>query len=241
MGVVHEHRPPSLLLSILSSSRGMGSRLLVVATTPVRGRQWLLLGLAIILFLWFYYYIAGELIRHVNQDRSASDQQLHISLAHSSHQDWWPLRTDGITNPFWSWIATFFDDGDDEAVFVRGKWFNVIATAAFLAGLTCWSARRLPLLAAINLLLVAALGLFLQRCTYFQPEPLYYIFFFFCWTAACALLRHNPLWLYGLLGLCSVLAYLLKPSTAPLMLIFVGVSTLRCVHSWWHRNKRTTG
>lgn len=204
---------------------------------PICGGQRYLLAGLLALFLVFYFFIAHNLIRQINGDRWASDQQVHILLAHQSHRDPWPLRTDGVTNPLWSWIAARFDPGDDEALFVRGKWVNTAITAGFLVGLTLWAARFLPLLATANLLLSSALAVFLQRCTYFQPEPVYYLLFFVAFLAGCELLRRNPLWLYGVLAAVMAFAYLAKPSTAPLLLVLTGITTLRWAYAWWQHRR----
>ncbi len=140
-----------------------------------------------------------------------------------------PHFTDGVVNPLWPWIAARFHSEDHETFFQRGKWFNIVLVAVFLnlLGLVC--ARVFSISGAINLVLIGSLGAFLTRAVHFQPESIYYILFFATWMCCLALMRHNELWLYALLGLFSGLAYLAKSSVQPLLLVFLAVTALRFV------------
>jgi hypothetical protein len=48
-------------------------------------------------------------------------------------------------------------------------------------------------------------------------------------VACVSALQHNPLWIYGMVGALGGLAYLAKGSVSPLLAVFVGVSSLRCI------------
>lgn len=160
--------------------------------------------------------------------------------------DFFPHRTDGVVQPLWPWVAAWlahdgqeFTDADmaaeapvsdaGRALFDRGRWFNVFMTLAFLAILGIASCRIFSLPAACNLVLLGGLGALLPRAAFFQPEPLYYVLFFLTWVACVSALRHNSLWIYGLIGVLAGLAYMTKGSITPLLAVFVAVSSLRCV------------
>jgi hypothetical protein len=156
-----------------------------------------------------------------------------------------PHRTDGVVNPLWPWVAAWFTDpghrlteadmadpGVSEAtraLFERGRWFHVFMTLAFLTVLGIAACRIFSLPAACNLVLLGGLGALLPRAAYFQPEPLYFVLFFLTWVACVSALKHNSLWIYGVIGVLGGLAYLAKGSVSPLLGVFVGVSSLRCV------------
>lgn len=155
-----------------------------------------------------------------------------------------PHRTDGVVQPLWPWIAAWFTDADhqiteeamqnkmvtdqDRRLFNRGRWFHVFMTGGFLLALGIAAFRKFSFPAACNLLLLGAFGAFLPRAVYFQPEPLFYMFFFLTWVACLSAFTHNTLWIYGLIGVLGGIAYMAKGSISPLLMVFVGVSSLRC-------------
>ncbi len=155
--------------------------------------------------------------------------------------DFFPHRTEGVVQPLWPWIAAWIADpgqpisAEDEVTpadrefFNRGRWFNVFMTLTFLVILGIAAFRIFTLPAAVNLVLLGGLGALLPRSAYFQPEPLYFILFFLTWVACVSALRRNSLWIYGMIGVLGGVAYMAKGSISPLLMIFVGVSSLRCV------------
>jgi hypothetical protein len=90
----------------------------------------------------------------------------------------------------------------------------------------------------VNLLLLASLGIFLVRGAYFQPEPLYYIFFFVSGLMALQILRGAAWWHFLVFGFASGLAYLAKASQLPLLLAFGGAFAVRLALTLWHRDSR---
>ncbi|QIF04680.1 hypothetical protein [Roseimicrobium sp. ORNL1] len=158
--------------------------------------------------------------------------------------DFFPHRTDGVVQPLWPWVSawmvkpghTITEEAmvakrvtePDYTLFNRGRWFNVFFTATFLTCLGIAAARIFSIPAALNIVLLGGFGALLPRAVYFQPEPLYFVFYFVTWVACVSALKHNTLWIYGLIGVLSGVAYLTKASITPMLLVFVGVSTLRC-------------
>lgn len=207
---------------------------------------WLGFAVFLVLFNGLYFFLATELFYQTNRDRTSHDQEHNIAMADRTLEreqadpdpkagitsSMWrklPHYTDGVVNPLWPWIAARFQSEDHETFFQRGKWFNIVLVAVFLnlLGLVC--ARVFSIPGAINLVLLGTLGAFLTRAVHFQPESIYYILFFATWVCCLALMRHNELWLYALLGLFAGLAYLAKSSVQPLLLVFLGVTALRFV------------
>jgi len=157
---------------------------------------------------------------------------------------WFPHRTDGVINPLWPWVAAWLADPDhalseptevteqDRRLFHRGRWFNVGLTCGFVLLIGVGLARVFSLPAMLNAVLLMGLGAFLPRAVYYQPEPLYFIFFTLTWITCLFALLRNSLWIYALIGLFSGIAYLAKGSVQPLLLVFIGVSTLRWLWGW---------
>jgi hypothetical protein len=185
--------------------------------------------------LWFtlpsvlavHLICAAVTIRHSNQDPVASDQGAEMWLAATARDDLFPQRSDGVRHPLWSWIARFVYTEDKTAFFARGKWLNTSLCVIFLAGLGLVVARWLDPLATANLLLLSSLGVLLVRGTYFQPEPVYYILFFFAVVLAWQILQGGPLWLYPVFGIVCGLAFLSKPSLLPFLIVFCAAFCLR--------------
>lgn len=170
---------------------------------------------------------AATTIRHSNQNSTASDQGAEMWLAATSRGDILPQRTDGVRHPLWSWTARHLYSEDAGAFFTRGKWLNTVICVLFLAGLGTAASRWLDPLALANLLLLSSLGILLVRGTYFQPEPLYYIFSFLAIVLGWRLLRGGVLWQWAVFGAICGLAYLAKPSLAPFLIVFCVAFALR--------------
>lgn len=207
------------------------------------------LAAILIIFTALYFYLGRHLINQTNSDRNRSDQQNNIRLALEAKAfaspdfssgvsqalwDWFPHHGDGVVNPLWPWVAARIhrDNDSEEEFFVRGKWLNLGLTLSVLLIGAGFISRRFSLPATLNLLLLTGLGAFLPRAVWFQPEPLYFMLFLAAWTCAIATLAKNSLWRYTLFGILTGLAYLTKSSALPLMLAFLGISTLRFLVRW---------
>jgi len=172
---------------------------------------------------------------------------------------WMPHRTDGVVAPLWPWVAARLTTpgqpyrelevtDQDREIFRKGKWANVSIVLVFLWALGLVMARTFRPAATVTVLLLGAFGALLPRGVYFQPEPLYFIFFFLTWICGVKLLLKNDLWLHALFGVLGGLAYLAKTSVEPLVLAWFGISALRFLvalrrkddleteHGWTCRN-----
>ncbi len=151
---------------------------------------------------------------------------------------WWPHRTDGVVAPLWPWVAARLSTPghpyretevvpQDEVLFAKGKGANLALALLFLGALGLAMARSFGIAATTAVLLLGGLGALVPRAVYFQPEPLYYLFFFLTWVCAIKLLLKNDVWMHALLGLVGGLAYLAKTSVEPLLLGWFVVAGLR--------------
>jgi hypothetical protein len=160
---------------------------------------------------------------------------------------WMPHRTDGVVAPLWPWVAARLAppgalyqeisvSAEDRDFFVKGKWANVAVTLVFLWALGLVLARTFRPSATVLVLLLAGFGALLPRAVYFQPETLYYILFFLAWVCGVKLLLRNDLWLHALFGFLAGLAYLAKTSVEPLVLAWLGISSLRFLIGLFRRD-----
>ncbi len=179
---------------------------------------WIFPVLALVLALHIGF--SAALIQRSNQDPAASDQGAEMWLTALARQDPFPLRTDGVRHPLYSWLLRGIWTDDASALFARGKWLNVLFCAAFLAALGLAASRWLDPLATINLLLLSTLGFLVVRGTYYQPEPLYAVLIFCCIVLGWRLLRGAPSRWRPLFGLLCGLAFLAKPSVLPFLMAF---------------------
>ncbi len=225
-------------------------------------QRWLLAWLLVALCGGVYFWLASLLIsqtNHTDQDILGGDQKNNLKLALQTRPDlqpdfttgtsgplkkMLPHRTDGVVNPLWPWTAAWLADpaheisgpsevtAADRALFNRGRWFNVGLTLGFVLVVGLALARVFSLPALLSATLLMALGGFLPRAVYFQPEPLYFVFFTLTWVACLFALLRNTLWIYALIGLFSGIAWLAKGSVHPLLAVFIAVSTLRWLWGW---------
>ncbi len=193
-------------------------------------------------FIGVWFHLGTILISTTNLDRRASDQKANMDLAADCRSDWFPMRTNAVSNPLWPWMAAKLAWHDDEALFfLKGKWLNLSVGAAALAAGALVAIRWLPILPVVNLLLLTGLGSLLPRAVYFQPEPLYYISF----TTACVLgtmlLFRNPLLHYTLFGIAAGFAYLAKSGIDPLLLAWFGAGCWRVFRWALDKDERAKG
>ncbi len=134
----------------------------------LEARRWKILAVMLPLVLLMHLAFAAITIQKSNQDWRPSDQLAENYLAVAARNDPLPARTDGVRHPLWSWTAGHFYHEDREVTFfTRGKWLNTAFCLVFLCGLGIGVTRWLDPLATVNLLLLASLGIFLIRGTYF--------------------------------------------------------------------------
>jgi hypothetical protein len=181
------------------------------------------LAAGLCLTILLHIVASSHLITTSNQDRTRSDQGAEIWLARVTmhHGDLWPMRTDGVRHPLWSFLVRAVAVPDDHAFFQRGKWLNTFVACGFLILLACVGARSLGGLATLNVLLLSSLGILLVRGVYFQPEPLYYFFSFAAALCAWNILRGGAFWWFPAFGLIAGFAMLAKPSFEPMLAAFV--------------------
>lgn len=160
---------------------------------------------------------------------------------------WLPAVTDGVVGPLWPWVAARLAEPDhyydelrvsrqDRSLFERGKWLNLTLTVVFAGILGLVLFRSMHPAAALCILLAGTFGALLPRAVYFQPEPLFYIFFFLSWVCAMRLMTSNPLWLHAVFGIVAGLGYLAKASMEPLVAGWLVMTAVRGVREWRRRD-----
>jgi hypothetical protein len=184
------------------------------------GHRWQALAVTLPFTLLVHLLMAAVTINRSNLDWHPSDQMAEVWLSRAARKDPVPLRTDGIRHPLWSWTVSKLHADDELVFFQRGKWLNTTFCMVFLAVLGVGVARWLDPLATANLLLLTSLGVLLVRGVYFQPEPLYYVFFLLASLLAVCVLRKAKAWHFAALGVACGLAFLAKPSFEPFLLAF---------------------
>lgn len=229
-------------------------RILKYRRRTVNVLGWVSFALFLCFFTWLWFFLGTQQIYQLNRDRSKFDQQNNIQIAfktieretqpltagESVTEALWrpfPHYTDGVVNPLWPWVAARFAEDDHAQFFRKGKWFNLTMMLGVLLFIGVGTALAFSRLSAVVIILVGGLGSWLPRATYFQPEPLYYALFFLAWCCALLLMRRNSLWIYGMLGTLSGLAYLAKGSIQLMLVVFVGVTVLRSLAEWFTQRK----
>lgn len=144
-----------------------------------------------------------------------------------------PHRTDGYVQPLWSWVAAWMHDGGDMAGSLRRAGIvrlGLVLGFLIVLGITC--ARNFTLPGALMVLLISGLHGFLPTVLSYSGASLFHLFLLLGWIACVYALQRNSLWVYGLVGTFSALAYLAEDRALPLVLVFVFVSSLRAFWGW---------
>lgn len=191
---------------------------------PLRGRcGWSIYFAAVVVALLAYIRLGDALVTQTNLDVTTSDQLANIALARQSAGDWFPHRSTYI-QPLWPWLSTLVLEQDDNAYFLRGRWFNLVIGAGAALLIFVLGAALIAPVPGYAMGLLAGFAVFLQRAHYFHPEPLLYVFFAVCALLMVLSLRANHWWFYAGWGACFGLAYLAKASVSPLVAVYVGAT-----------------
>jgi len=225
----------------------------------------LLLGLFAGAYLLVGSALIGSTNR-TDADMNGGDQRHNIKLAAmtmqirqgegefagSSQLSGWarklPHYTDGVVSPLWPWVSSFLAPGSissnegpiddtERLLFARGKWFLLFASCLVLLGFGVILLRYFTIPGVATILLMGGLGAVVQRCAYFQPEVLSYLFLTASWILALLILRRNGLVGYALLGITLGFSYLAKASIQPFVLAFVLATTWRAIAAWRARRQ----
>ena len=188
------------------------------------------------------------------QDLSALEMR-HLALAEATREDFTPdfthsiseplkqmlpHRTDGVVQPLWGWVVACLDVGEGRADVLRRAFvFQLGLVLAFwlLLGITC--ARSFTLPAALLVMQISLFHGFMPTLAEMSSGTLYLVLFLLSWVACVYALQRNSLWIYGLVGAFTALAYLTEARVLPLLLVFVFISTVRALWGWLEAHWRS--
>lgn len=197
-------------------------------------RRWIVFALAAPSVLLVHLFASAALIDQANQDLSRSDQGAEIWMARitSHHAHLWPMHTDGVRHPMWSWVARAVLDPDDDVFFRNGKWLNTALSCVFVVLLGAMATAAMGGLPGATVMALSSLGILLVRGVFFQPEPLYYAFSFLAAFACWKILGRSAWWWYPVLGVTAGFAALSKPSIEPMAVVFIAALCFRALLEW---------
>lgn len=182
--------------------------------------HWLFLAVVLAASLALQWQVGQGFARQTNQDMNASDQLAYLRLIERNAPAWWPMVIDGTRNPLFPWLLKPWLTPDRAQLFASAKSVNIafgMVASAVLGG--CFL-LRLPLLPAIVLSLLGTYAVILPASTFVGAEVVFYLAFFFLWVCLWRILTHGRLRSYAAGGFVCALAYLAKPSTQLLALVF---------------------
>lgn len=216
------------------------------------GGRWMVMVLALAILIWAYTAQFWQALPSLTERKEWHRAEAgHLEMVETTRKDltldfsrgvseplnnWLPHRTDGMVRPLWPWMAAWMMD---EGTVVESPQFakklhvaNLTFTAAVLAllGLAC--ARFFSVPAALLTVFLIGFGVFLPSGRLFLPDIGFSVLFLLTWVCCIAALKRNSLWLYGAIGFFAALANLTAASATSLVLVFVGVSTLRWFWGW---------
>lgn len=224
----------------------------------LRGGRWVVVFACLCLFAWSYLRTFHRLTTEPAASVIQEHEQMYLESAIETRSDltpdfsksvsaplnnWLPHRTDGVVRPLWPWLAAWqiasthpkrsdASTAEGQQVIRNGRRWLAGVSLGFLLMLGLAAARAFSVPAALLAVLTIGFGVLLPSATLFAPDALFQILFLLTWVCCFATLKRNSLWLYGMIGILSALANLALPTTSTLVLVFVGVSTLRWLWGW---------
>jgi hypothetical protein len=177
----------------------------------------------VLTFIFLYCYGAIEHLKRVNTTMKATDQSAYMEYAKSMYETNYAYAGDRNRMPVYPFLQSLlYSPGlSDQEYFVRGKYFNIILSLAILLCLFFIFQKYLPLLQAVNLILITAFTVFIFKASYFQCELLFY-FLDFCGFLLMCKMVSNPSWKLGILtGIVMGIAHLTKASILPGLILFI--------------------
>ena len=202
----------------------------------MRLRHWLLIALALVLFVWG----AERQGRQVNTDMNTTDQDAYRDYAKQLAQTHYQFVGDRNRMPIYPLImAIFYREGmSDEAYFALGKQVG-IGLALLVLGGTFYLFRRYTAPPdAIVATFVAAFTMLAYRAPFFQAEVLFYGLSFALFILLLELIR-RPRWGVAVAaGVIGGLAHLTKASVLPAVVLCLVCLLVRAVGAFWSKRAR---
>ena len=182
--------------------------------------HWLVFGIVLAASLALQWKVGQGFASQANQDINASDQLAYLRLVERNLPAPWPAVIDGTRNPLFPWLLKPWYSPDREQLFATAKSVNIAFGMIASAVLGCYFLLRLPLLPAVLLTVLGTYAVILPISTIVGAEVVFYVAFFFLWLCFSRMLTTGRLLTYAAGGFTCALAYLAKPSTQLLTLVF---------------------
>jgi hypothetical protein len=161
---------------------------------------------------------------------------------------WMPHLTDGDIQPLWPWVmsgqvesehrAPGFEPERDRKLLGRIKSVQVWMGAGFLVLCGLMAARSMHPGAVLPALLPGALLALSMYGTDFSPTGMNYMLVFLSWVCALQLLHHNTVWLHGIFGVLTGLAWLTDVTAIFIVAAWLLAATLRWVWTSLRRGEQ---
>ena len=198
-----------------------------------------LLGGALLIGLtWLYCATALDHARAVNTVKARGDQSAYLFEAQILYRNWHGLNDPPVVQPrnrmplYPAFLAILYDPHwTDWEFFDVAKAANVYLSVGLLAVIGVVLFRQLPVLPAMNALLIVTFGVFIFKAGYAQSEVLFYtlhfIAFVACWRLFIVSDPRRRLAYAAVAAVAAALAHLTKAAALPFVVIVVLVATGR--------------
>jgi hypothetical protein len=162
---------------------------------------------------------------------------------------WFPHATDGEMQPLWPWVAsrlvesehlaTGYDAREDRSLLQRGRRAQLWLAGGFLLLCGILAARALCPAAVVAAVLPGAMAALLPYGLLFRPDLLHWVLVFLSWVCALRLLRRNSVWLHGVFGVLSGLAWLTDATALIVPAAWLAAATTRWLMTSLRRGEQT--
>ena len=200
----------------------------------------LVAGVLLVGLIWLYWSTALNHAQAINTVKARGDQSAYLYEAQILYRNWHRLNDPPVIQPrnrmplYPGLLALLYDpQWTDWEFFDAAKAANVYLSLGLLAIIGVVLFRQLPVLPALNVLLILAFGVFIFKAAYTQSELLFYTLFFAtfctCWRLLVEAELRRRLALAGAAGVAAALAHLTKAAVLPFVALIVAVMIARAL------------
>lgn len=187
-----------------------------------------------------FYRTANYHAQFVNHYPEYSDQQAYLHIAEKAYATRFQYKGDRQKNPGFPYLlALIYDPGMNEFKFFRrAQMVNIFLSMIVLVIFFIFTRKFLPTMQSLLLTLVAAGSIYVYRAGYVQPEPLYFFLAFVTYVLMAWMIVNPSLLLAATTGVMVALAYLVKASALPSMMLFVLMFGAKILCDWISRTPK---
>lgn len=179
-----------------------------------------------------YFQLSSRHSREINQSPDFSDQESYLYIAEEIVRTDYQYKGDRNRTPLYPYLLTLVYEGsiDSSTFFSEAKKFSIFLSIGTLAFVFIISMQFLPLWHTVVLTAINAIGIYVYKAGYVQPELLFYALNFASFILMCLMLTRPGVFLGILTGITLALTYLTKASILPGLALFLVIYVIKLIY-----------